>query len=127
MTYELSKQFRFEAAHTLRRPIEAEASRRIHGHSYRAEVTLAGAPDPVSGMLVDLGILEQKLAKVREQLDHHLLDEVTGLGPATLENLCAWIWRSLAPDLPGLVRVTIHRESMGDACAYFGPEADDPL
>ena len=127
MTYELSKQFRFEAAHTLRRPIEAEASRRIHGHSYRAEVTLAGAPDPVSGMLIDLGILEQKLAKVREQLDHHLLDEVTGLGPATLENLCAWIWRILAPDLPGLMRVTIYRESMGDACAYFGPEPDGPL
>ena len=29
--YELSKQFRFEAAHTLQRMIDAEPSRRIHG------------------------------------------------------------------------------------------------
>jgi len=125
--YELSKQFRFDAAHTLERHIEADASRRIHGHSYRAEVTLRGEPDPVSGMLIDLGALEQELAKVRERLDHHLLDGVAGLGPATLENLCAWIWRSLAPDLPGLARVAIYRESTGDTCAYFGPEPDGPL
>ena len=44
--HELSKQFRFEAAHTLNRVIEAEPSRRIHGHSYRAEITLRGEPDP---------------------------------------------------------------------------------
>ena len=54
--YELSKQFRFEAAHTLQRVIDAEPSRRIHGHSYRAEVFLRGEPDPQSGMMMDLGL-----------------------------------------------------------------------
>ena len=55
--YELSKQFRFDAAHTLDRVVQTESSRRIHGHSYRGEVTLRGRPDPVSGMIVDVGIL----------------------------------------------------------------------
>ncbi len=49
--FELSKQFRFDAAHTLDRSIDTESSRRIHGHSYRAEVTVRGRPDPVTGML----------------------------------------------------------------------------
>jgi 6-pyruvoyl-tetrahydropterin synthase len=40
--FELSKQFWFDAAHTLNRSIDAESSRRIHGHSYRAEVTVRG-------------------------------------------------------------------------------------
>jgi 6-pyruvoyltetrahydropterin/6-carboxytetrahydropterin synthase len=40
--FELSKQFRFDAAHTLERSIDTESSRRIHGHSYRAEVTVRG-------------------------------------------------------------------------------------
>jgi 6-pyruvoyltetrahydropterin/6-carboxytetrahydropterin synthase len=124
--YELSKQFRFDASHTLERHIETDASRRIHGHSYRAEVTLRGQPDPASGMLIDLGVLEQMLGEVRESLDHHLLDQVAGLGPATLENLCAWIWRGLAPRLPGLARITIHRDSTGDTCAYFGSRPDGP-
>ena len=124
--YELSKQFRFDASHTLERHIETDASRRIHGHSYRAEVTLRGQPDPASGMLIDLGVLEQMLGEVRASLDHHLLDQVAGLGPATLENLCAWIWRSLAPRLPGLARITIHRDSTGDTCAHFGSQPDGP-
>jgi len=42
--YELAKQFRFEAAHTLpRRAVDTEPSRRIHGHSYRAKVVVGTA------------------------------------------------------------------------------------
>jgi 6-pyruvoyltetrahydropterin/6-carboxytetrahydropterin synthase len=55
---ELSKQFRFEAAHTLKREIQAEASRRIHGHSYRAEVPVRGRLDEKTGMVIDLAIFE---------------------------------------------------------------------
>ncbi len=119
--HELGKQFRFDAAHTLQRAVETESSRRIHGHSYRAEVAVRGQPDVDSGMLLDLGRLEQALAGVRDRLDHHFLDEVEGLGPATLENLAAWIWRQLEPDCPGLWRVTVARDSSGDSCSYFGP------
>ncbi len=121
--FELSKQFRFDAAHTLTREIQAESSRRIHGHSYRAEVTVRGLPDPVSGMVVDLGHLELALARLHDALDHHFLDEVEGLGPATMENLCAWIWRRLAPDFAQLHRVAVYRDSSGDACCYHGPAA----
>jgi hypothetical protein len=60
-----------------------------------------------------------KLEKeVREQLDHHFLDEVPGLGPATLENLCLFIWRALKPSLPGLSAVQVERHSIGDKCLY---------
>ena len=120
MIVELAKQFRFEAAHTLNRNVEIEASRRIHGHSYRAEVVLRGRADPVSGMLQDLGLVAHALEGVRDRLDHHLLDEVEGLQPATLENISAWIWRQLASEMPALARVTVYRDSTGDACTCFG-------
>lgn len=123
--HELCKQFRFDAAHTLRRKVAAEPSRRIHGHSYRAEVALRGAPDPQSGMLVDLGLVERALAVLHDQLDHHFLDEVDGLGPATLENLARWIWNRLQPQFPGLARVTVLRDSSGDSCSYFGLGDED--
>jgi 6-pyruvoyltetrahydropterin/6-carboxytetrahydropterin synthase len=118
--WEISKCFRFESAHTLKRAIDAEASRRIHGHSYRAEVTLRGIPD-ASGMIVDLGMLERTLAGTQELLDHRFLDELPDLGPATLENLSAWIWQQVALVSPSLVRVTVYRDSQGEACTYFGP------
>jgi 6-pyruvoyltetrahydropterin/6-carboxytetrahydropterin synthase len=120
--FELSKQFRFDSAHTLERKIETEASRRIHGHSYRVEVTVRGVPDKTSGMIVDLGMFECALADTREALDHRLLDEINDLGPATLENLSAWIWRRLSSSVKGLSKVTVYRDSQGEACVYRGPD-----
>ncbi|GGC57189.1 6-pyruvoyl trahydropterin synthase family protein [Chelatococcus reniformis] len=121
--FELSKQFRFEAAHTLQREVAAEGSRRIHGHSYRAEVTVRGVPDPATGMLIDLGLFERALAAARDGLDHHFLDEVPDLGPATMENLALWIWRKVEPSCPGLAHVTVFRDSNGEKCTYFGAAA----
>lgn len=121
--YEISKQFRFEAAHTLDRRVEADASRRIHGHSYRAEVTVRGEPDPATGMVVDLGLLERALSGARDGLDHRFLDDVEGLGPATMENLARWIWARVAPMCEGLAVVAVYRDSSGDTCRFYGPRA----
>lgn len=115
---ELTKSFTFEAAHTLERVVEREASLRVHGHSYRAEVTLSGEPDPASGMLIDLGLLEAELAAIRARLDHRFLDEVEGLRPATLERLARFIFEALAPRLPGLSAVAVCRDSLGERCLY---------
>jgi 6-pyruvoyltetrahydropterin/6-carboxytetrahydropterin synthase len=117
MKYELSQRFYFEAAHTLDRKIEAEGSRRIHGHTYHAEITLAGTPDPVSGMLADLGFVRKEIARVRDMLDHRFLDEVQGLGPATIENLCRFVFAEMADALPALVKVSVERQASGDRCS----------
>lgn len=116
MQFTVSQRFFFDAAHTLKREIEAEGSRRIHGHSYHAEVWLSGPLDPTTGMVVDLGHLRKSLGDLRERLDHHMLDEVPDLGPPTLENLCLFIAKAM-PDLgPQLTRVRVWREAVGDAC-----------
>src|SRR2546423_3178175 len=108
-TYELSQKFFFEAAHSLERNIDAEPSRRVHGHTYHAEVALAGTPSPASGMLVDLGLFRREIERVRELLDHRFLDHVQGIGPATLENLCAYIFAQLKDKLPALSQVAVER------------------
>jgi 6-pyruvoyltetrahydropterin/6-carboxytetrahydropterin synthase len=115
--FEISQRFFFDAAHTLKREIEAEGSRRIHGHTYNAEITLSGTPDPVTGMVVDLGLVRLAIEQLRPHLDHHLLDEVPGLGVPTLENLCAYIWRALQPALPALTQVRVWRDGIGDSCS----------
>src|SRR5688572_30718671 len=114
--FELSKQFRFDAAHTLERAIETESSRRIHGHSYRAEVTVRGQPDPATGMVVDLGLLQRALEEARAALDHRFLDEINDLGPATMENLSRWIWDRIQPSVTNLHKVAVFRDSSGETC-----------
>jgi 6-pyruvoyltetrahydropterin/6-carboxytetrahydropterin synthase len=116
MNYEISQRFYFDAAHTLKRSIDAAGSRRIHGHTYHCEVSLAGVPDANSGMVSDLGLLRAQLDDVREQLDHHYLDEVPKLGVPTLENLCTFIWQAVAPRFGNLSCVRVWRDGMGDAC-----------
>ncbi len=114
--WELSQRFYFEAAHTLSRDIETDSSRRIHGHTYQAEVTVSGVPSASTGMLTDLALLRAEVARVRGLLDHRLLDDVPGLAPVTLENLCAYIQAQLAAAVPSLCAVMVERTASGDRC-----------
>lgn len=116
MNYEISQRFFFDAAHSLRRTIEVESSARIHGHTYQAEVALSGTPDLATGMVFDLGLLRAELDRIREQLDHRLLDEVPDIGAPTLENLCSYIARALATGGMHPSRVSVWREGIGDRC-----------
>lgn len=118
--FELSQTFTFDAAHTLKRqvsPEEAAGSRRIHGHTYTAEVAVRGPRDAATGMVVDLAVLRAALAEVRSQLDHHLLDEVPGLGTPTLENLCVFIFDEAIARIPQVCMVSVSRPA-GDRCVY---------
>jgi 6-pyruvoyltetrahydropterin/6-carboxytetrahydropterin synthase len=116
MSYEVTQRFFFDAAHTLEREIETASSRRVHGHTYHAEVAVRGEPDAKTGMVIDLGVVRTHIARLRETLDHHLLNEVDGLGKPTLENLCRYIAESLANDGLKLNRVRVWRDAMGDGC-----------
>ena len=118
LMYEISQRFFFDAAHTLERQIEVKASRRIHGHTYDAEVAIQGEPDLSTGMVIDLGQLRLAIRQLRESLDHMFLDEVAGLGVPTLENLCAFIARSLGEQGFQVSRVAVWRERAGDRCEF---------
>ena len=122
-TYQLSQKFYFEAAHTLIRKIEIEidneSSRRIHGHTYEAEVTVRGQPDPKTGMVIDLALLRGHIQAVRDLLDHQFLDEVEGLGPPTLENLCTFILEKLESEVESLAAVSVWRRASGDRCTLL--------
>lgn len=119
MIFELSQRFFFDAAHTLHREIEQEGSRRIHGHTYHAQVFVRGSPNPETGMIVDLGLLNQAIDRVRDQLDHHFLDDIPELGPATLESLCTFILRKVRDSFPEVTRVRVERTAGGDACDLY--------
>jgi 6-pyruvoyltetrahydropterin/6-carboxytetrahydropterin synthase len=115
-TLEVCQRFYFDAAHSLKRDIETEGSRRIHGHTYQAEVAVRGALDTRTGMVMDIGLIRLEVAKVRELLDHHYLDEVPDLGIPTLENLCIYIEKTMRANGLTLSRVSVWRESLGDRC-----------
>lgn len=119
--WELTKSFHFEAAHSLSGTTLGDISQEIHGHSFRAEVTIRGTPDPATGMVMDLGLLEQRVADVRKELDHKFLNKIEALGLPTLENLSRYIWDRVQ-GAGEVTRVSVHRDSCGESCTYFGPQ-----
>ena len=99
------KEFLFEAAHFLPSAPPGHPNSRIHGHSFRARVTIDGEPDPMTGVLLHFDDIEAALAEAREALDHHFLNEVEGLEVPTLERIAIWLWDRLHNRLFGLSEI----------------------
>jgi 6-pyruvoyltetrahydropterin/6-carboxytetrahydropterin synthase len=120
--WELTKSFTFEAAHALPNTTLGETSLEIHGHSFRAEVTVRGKPDPATGMVVDLGVLHQRMAEIQKMLDHKFLNKIEALGLPTLENLSRFIFERMQ-HAGHITRVSVHRDSCTESCTYYGPQS----
>ena len=116
---EIEKSFRIEAAHRLPRlPADHKCSR-LHGHSFRVIVRVAGEVDPEFGWVVDYAEIKAAFAPLFDALDHRYLNEVPGLENPTSEVLAVWVWERLAPRLPGLSAVEI-AETCTSRCVYRG-------
>ena len=114
------KEFTFEAAHRLPNVDAGHKCARLHGHSFRAAVHVAGPVGDESGWVLDFAEIERAVAPLREQLDHHYLNDVDGLDNPTSERIAVWLWDRLAPVLPGLHKVVV-RETCTAGVEYSGP------
>jgi 6-pyruvoyltetrahydropterin/6-carboxytetrahydropterin synthase len=119
MHVRLTRTFRFEAAHALPTFPDGHKCRRLHGHSFRVDVEVAGAVDPATGYLIDYGQIKAACEPIRKRLDHYHLNEIEGLENPTSEVLAKWIWERLKPALPQLSAVTVH-ETCTSRCEYRG-------
>lgn len=113
------KEFSFEAAHRLPNLPQEHKCYRLHGHSFRARLTLEGSIDPQLGWFIDFADVKQAFARIHDQLDHRFLNEIEGLNNPTSENLAVWIWQNLKPRLPQLCEVTVH-ETCTTGATYRG-------
>ena len=116
------KDFHFEAAHFLPTAPAGHPNSRVHGHSFRVRVTVAGEPDQATGLVVHFEELEAALDDAREALDHRMLNEIEGLELPTLERISLWLWDRLHNRVPGLAEVEIVRDSCHEGCVYRGPQ-----
>jgi 6-pyruvoyltetrahydropterin/6-carboxytetrahydropterin synthase len=94
---------------------------RVHGHSFRARVTIDGVPGADTGYVFHFDELAQTMAEAQDALDHRLLNEVEGLEAPTLERIAIWLWHRLQNRVPGLAEIEIARDSCGEGAIYNGP------
>ena len=129
---ELTRAYHFSAGHRLASPrLDAEENAKLygpcarpHGHNYYLEVTVTGTPDPTTGMAVDLGQLDEVVARtILDDVDHHTLEDAPSLAGviSTGEGLARAFWKTLAPVLPAgqLVGVVV-QETAKNRFEYRG-------
>jgi 6-pyruvoyltetrahydropterin/6-carboxytetrahydropterin synthase len=116
---EIFKEFRLESAHRLPNVPAGHKCARLHGHSFRVGVHVAGPVDATLGWVCDFADLKAAMAPLVEELDHAYLNDIAGLENPTSERLAQWIWQRLKPALPQLARVVIH-ETCTSGCEYRG-------
>lgn len=115
------REFNFEAAHFLPSAAPGHPNSRIHGHSFRARITIEGEPHSQTGLVMHFDDLSAAVADAREALDHRMLNEIEGLAAPTLELIAMWLWDRIANRVPGLAQIEIARDSCHEGCIYDGP------
>ena len=131
----LTRVYHFSAAHCLGNAALSDAGNealygpcaRPHGHNYYLEVTVAGVPDALTGMAVDLGEIDRMVERsILDQVDHHRLEDAPALvGVITTgEGLARAFWDTLAAALPaGRLRRVSVQETAKNRFEYDGGEA----
>jgi 6-pyruvoyltetrahydropterin/6-carboxytetrahydropterin synthase len=119
----ITRKVEFSASHLYHNPeFSAEENRRVfgkcnnphgHGHNYVLEVTVAGEPDPRTGMVLDLKELKDILQReILDRMDHRFLNyEVPALAGRipTTETIATTIWTLLEPHINGRGQGRLHR------------------
>jgi 6-pyruvoyltetrahydropterin/6-carboxytetrahydropterin synthase len=116
---EIFTELGFEAAHRLPNVAADHKCARLHGHSFRAVVHVEGPVGEGTGWVMDFADVRAACEPLREQLDHHYLNEIVGLENPTSENVARWMWERLIAALPGLSAITV-RETCTSGCTYRG-------
>lgn len=136
----ITRRVEFCASHVCRNPQWSEERNRSvygaaanphgHGHNYVLEVTIAGEPDPVTGMIVDLKDVKEVLTEaVLNPFDHrHLNHEVPPFDKVvpTAENIALEIWRRIEPRI-SVGRARLHNVRLFETDSLYVEYAGEAL
>jgi 6-pyruvoyltetrahydropterin/6-carboxytetrahydropterin synthase len=119
MIITLAKDFEFESAQALPTFPAGHKCRNVHGHSFKATISIRGPVDEATGILYDHALISDAMRPIVQQLDHAYLNDIPGLENPTIENMSRWLWQKLAPQLSGLYEIVLH-ETPRARCIYRG-------
>jgi 6-pyruvoyltetrahydropterin/6-carboxytetrahydropterin synthase len=135
MPVELTRKTHFAASHRLHSShLSDEDNKKVygacnnpygHGHNYYMEVTVQGEPDPKTGMIINLKVLDDIIDReLVDHVDHHNFNfdvPFTKDVIPTVENLVVVFWNVLQEHLPnGMLKQIRLWESENNSATYSG-------
>jgi 6-pyruvoyltetrahydropterin/6-carboxytetrahydropterin synthase len=103
----VSATYSFDAARQLPNLPDGHKCKRLHGHSFRVEVSVEGPVD-ARGFVIDYAELDGAVQPLIDQLDHRLLNDIEGLENPTSEIVALWLKERIASvlDMRPTVRIS---------------------
>lgn len=117
MKYELKQHFHVESARFLPNLPKNHPCSSMHGHSFKIILRLIGDLDPKIGWVMDYHEISKAMEPLLQQIDHKVLNDVSGLENPTSELLAKWIYEKALIHIPLLKTVTI-METTSTECTY---------
>lgn len=105
--YRIWTEFALDSALRLRRVPDADARRRIHGHTYGLRLHLSAPLDRVLGWTIDFGDVKEIFGPIFRKLDHQPLHELSGIEDNDTASLARWIRAQVALELTQLGRIDL--------------------
>lgn len=100
----IAATYQFEAAHHLPHVPDGHKCKRLHGHNYRLDVSIAGDLDS-RGFVIDYADLDAAVQPLVDRLDHRYLNDIEGLENPTSEVMARWFRERIQAALPDYVPV----------------------
>ena len=121
--FEITVYSHFSAAHRLRH-LHSRCEN-LHGHNWRIEASVASNRLNREGIVIDFGILKEKVEKILETLDHTYLNDLSYFAKRepSSENIAKYIFDRLKRELkghPGVLKKVTAWESETSSATYFG-------
>ena len=120
--FEITVYSHFSAAHRLRH-LHSRCEN-LHGHNWRIEASVSNRLNR-EGIVIDFGILKEKVVKILKTLDHTYLNDLFYFAKRepSSENIAKYVFDGLKKELTrypaGLKRVTAWESDTASA-TYFG-------
>ncbi len=121
--YEITVLSHFSGAHRLR--FLQGKCEELHGHNWKIEVSLTSNRLGKEGVVIDFGILKQKLEKILKPLDHTYLNDLPHFSERepSSENIAKYIFDKLKEELnryPVNIKKVTAWESETTSASYLG-------
>lgn len=120
--FEVGISAQFEAAHQL--VGNFGPATRMHGHTYRLDISVRGPQLQANGTLFDITQLQAAANALVARLHYRNLGEVEGLigVNTTAEQVANFVWEQLVPPLRGIGLVTLSVRVWENATTYAARE-----
>jgi 6-pyruvoyltetrahydropterin/6-carboxytetrahydropterin synthase len=115
--FAVSKEFHFDAAHSLPHLPKTHKCHRLHGHTYTLRVHCSGDLVPDKSWVSDYAEITAAVKPLVDRLDHRNLNEIMGIPQTTAEAIAFWFYMELRDKLP-ISRIDVH-ETTGTCASYI--------